>query len=174
MIEVNKSPDLALLLSHAQRRVNSRLNARLADAGSSQEEYRVLAFLAAAAGQPMTEIADAAALPPPSATKLVDRMVSANLVYRRGDPADRRRVLVALTARGKAAHRRLQEIVNQERTELLTLTGTHDLEELRRLLSRLLHQLGIPQPEPGPASTTTGASAAPMPPPLSRSEHRAG
>jgi len=118
MIEVNKSPDLALLLSHVQRRVNSRLNARLADAGSSQEEYRVLAFLAAA-GQPMTEIADAAALPPSSATKLVDRMVSANLVYRRGDPADRRRVLVALTARGKAAHRRLQEIVNQERTELL-------------------------------------------------------
>jgi len=98
----------------------------------------------------MAEIADAAGLPPSSATKLVDRMVSANLVYRRGDPADRRRVLVALTARGEVAHRWLQEIVNQERTELLTLTGVDDLEELSRLLSRLVHQLGIPQPEPAP------------------------
>ncbi len=104
----------------------------------------------------MAEIADAAGLPPSSATKLVDRMVSANLVYRRSDPADRRRVLVALTARGEVAHRWLQEIVNQERTELLTLTGVDDLEELSRLLSRLLHQLGIPQPGPARAAAATG------------------
>ena len=43
-------------------------------------------------------------------TKVIDRMVANNLVYRRVDPADRRRVLVFLSARGRAAHRRLRPV----------------------------------------------------------------
>ena len=42
----------------------------------------------------MTEVAEFAMPPAPSLTKVVDRMVSLNLVYRRPDLRDRRRVLI--------------------------------------------------------------------------------
>lgn len=53
----------------------------------------------------MTEIADFAMLPAPTLTKLMDRMVSDNLVYRRADERDRRRVAPYLAEPGRGAVR---------------------------------------------------------------------
>jgi DNA-binding MarR family transcriptional regulator len=51
----------------------------------------------------MNVVAEHALLLAPKLSKLVDRMVSANLVYRRADDQDRRRVLIFASARGKQA-----------------------------------------------------------------------
>src|SRR5689334_15959877 len=98
------SPDLAHLLSHAERRLGRRLAAVLAEEGCSVEEWRVLSAVADGKGHPMSEIAGHVLMPAPSVTKLVDRMVSGNLVYRRPDPEDRRRVLLYVTPRGRMLH----------------------------------------------------------------------
>jgi DNA-binding MarR family transcriptional regulator len=89
----------------------------------------------------MSEIAEFALMPPPSTTKLIDRLVSANLVYRRVDPTDRRRVLVFLAARGRAAHRRLRPVVEE------SLAGVDDTP-LRDLVRELLRRVGHPRAEP--------------------------
>src|SRR4051794_21566372 len=68
------SPDLAHLLGHAERRLNRRLTALLAEEGCSIEQWRVMSLTADGTGHPMTEIADHALMPAPSLTKLVDRM----------------------------------------------------------------------------------------------------
>lgn len=97
------SPGLAHLLSHAERRLGLRMTAVLAEENCSVEQWRVLSIIADGKGHPMTEIADQALMPAPSLTKLVDRMVADNLVHRRPDRADRRRVLLHLTARGRTS-----------------------------------------------------------------------
>ncbi|WP_107483210.1 MarR family winged helix-turn-helix transcriptional regulator [Streptomyces humi] len=106
MPSVPSSPDLAHLLSHAERGVVRRLAAVPAEEGCTVEEWRVLSPAGDGAGHPMSEIAGHALMPAPSLTKLVDRMVAGDLVHRRPDPHDRRRVLLHLTARGADLHRR--------------------------------------------------------------------
>ena len=126
------------LLSHAQFRVTSRVAAALRERRSSLEEWRVLSLLADGEGHAMSEIAEFLLMPPPSTTKLIDRLVSTNLVYRRVDPADRRRVLVFLAARGRAAHRRLRPAVEE------VIAGLDD-EPLRDHIRELLRRVGSQQ-----------------------------
>lgn len=132
---------LAVLLTQAERRVVGRLAALLSSAGSSPEEWRVLSCLALDGGRAMSEVAQFVMVPPPTLTKLVDRMVAANLVYRRGDVHDRRRVLLFLTERGRRKHERLNKLIEQEQAELQSVGGVEDLDELARLLSQLIGDL---------------------------------
>jgi DNA-binding MarR family transcriptional regulator len=57
----------------------------------------------------MGEIAEHAAIPNPSATRVVDRLVSQSLAFRRSDPQDRRRVLVHLAPRGREVVERVSK-----------------------------------------------------------------
>ncbi|WP_369394509.1 MarR family winged helix-turn-helix transcriptional regulator [Streptomyces sp. CG1] len=129
------SPDLAHLLSHAERRLVRRLAEVLAEEDCSVEEWRVLSIVADGQGHPMSEIADYALMPAPSLTKLVDLMVADNLVHRRPDPADRRRVLLYLTPRGSAFHRRAARRVRTDQARLLDALADHG--ELIKLLPML-------------------------------------
>ncbi|MCD9881076.1 MarR family winged helix-turn-helix transcriptional regulator [Streptomyces guryensis] len=141
------SPDLAHLLSHAERCLGRRLAAMLAEEGCSVDEWRVLSAVADGQGHPMSEIADHALMPAPTLTKLVDRMVAGNLVYRRPDPDDRRRVLLYLTARGRILHQRAAHRVRSDQTRLLDAIG--DQGELTRLLSLLAATVdGLPAVAP--------------------------
>ncbi|MEU0971305.1 MarR family transcriptional regulator [Streptomyces sp. NPDC005917] len=135
MPPVPSSPDLAHLLSHAGRRVVQRLAAVLAEEDCTVEEWRVLSIVGDGQGHPMSEIAEHALMPAPSVTKLVDRMVAGNLVYRRPDPHDRRRVLLHLTSRGDDLHRRAARRVRTDQARLLDEIA--DGGALARLLPRL-------------------------------------
>ena len=146
------SPALAHLLSHAERRLGLRMTAVLSEENCSDEQWRVLSIIADGKGHPMTEIADQALMPAPSLTKLVDRMVADNLVYRRPDRADRRRVLLHLTARGRALHQRAAHRLLTDQTRLLD--AIDDQGDLVRLLARLtaaLDQDPVERPVDGPA-----------------------
>ena len=145
-------PDLAHLLSHAERRLVNRLAAVLADEGCSVEQWRVLSVIADDQGHPMAEIAEYALLPAPSLTKLVDRMVADNLVYRRADPHDRRRVLLHLSARGRILHQRAAHKVQADQTRLLTAIG--DDGELARALDLLTGTLAGRHTERARPTTT--------------------
>jgi len=124
------SRDLFHLLSYAENRAARWLAAALEGEDCSVEQWRVLALLADGRGHPMTELADFALLPAPTATKLADRMVADNLVYRRADPTDRRRVLVYLTERGREVHARLATSLGQAQADLVdAIGGGTDLQE---------------------------------------------
>lgn len=141
------SRDLFHLLSYTEALATRRLAAAWEGEGSSIEQWRVLALLADGHGHPMTELADFALLPAPTATKLADRMVADNLVYRRADPADRRRVLVYLTERGRELHARLAASLGQVQAELLeAIGGGTDVQEgLARLADVLDPTRGVRQ-----------------------------
>ncbi|MEU0387822.1 MarR family winged helix-turn-helix transcriptional regulator [Streptomyces chartreusis] len=125
--------DLVQLLTRAERLAARRLQAVLEKEGCSLDAWRVLALLSDGEGHHMTAIAEAAFLPPPTLTKLVDQLVDQNLVHRRVDPFDRRRVLAHLTPRGQEYRQRLDRAVRADWPPL----GEGDDELLRSLLDRL-------------------------------------
>jgi DNA-binding MarR family transcriptional regulator len=130
--------DLILALGRVERRVSRRLGDVLAAHGATVDEWRVLAVLAGGPGRPMRELAEAAAARAPKLTRIVDGMVAADLVERRVDAGDRRRILVSLTPLGRSRHRRLRPIVEAASASLEARVGTTETAELIRLLDRFL------------------------------------
>lgn len=134
--------DLAQQLSRVERLLSGRMAALLEGEHCSLEEWRVLKILADGQGHIMTEVADFAMLPAPTLTKLMDRMVSAGLVYRRADDRDRRRVLAYLAERGRARYERAAAALAAAEAELAARFG--DAAALSRQLARLAEALGAP------------------------------
>lgn len=125
---------LVLLLGDAERRITRRLAQVLSRDGSTVERWRALSLLAGGDRCHMSELAEFTQLPPASLTRLVDGLVADNLVHRKADPRDRRRVLVHVTRRGATLQRRLSERIAAERDAIF---GDIDDEELSELLESL-------------------------------------
>ena len=90
----------ALLVAH--RRLTTALDEDLrARAGMSLDDYDVL-YQIRSAGAPlrMNQLAERVLISRPTASRLVDRLVAKGWVRRRHDDADRRVVLLELTAEG--------------------------------------------------------------------------
>jgi DNA-binding MarR family transcriptional regulator len=141
---VQRDLDLARLLTIVERGVVARLAETLKQDGTTIEEWRVLRLLADGEGHAMTEIADYALLPAPSLTKLVDRMVSQNLVLRRADDVDRRRVLVFASERGTQALRRFDETAERVYGDIVEALGSEEAALLRALLTSAAKRLVRP------------------------------
>jgi DNA-binding MarR family transcriptional regulator len=67
-------------------------------------------------------------------------MVSDALVYRRPDPKDGRKVLIFISERGRALNDRLSRLANLRQAEIVEGYGDRETEELKRLLSELIHR----------------------------------
>ncbi|GIE84644.1 MarR family winged helix-turn-helix transcriptional regulator [Actinoplanes regularis] len=98
--------DLLHLLTRAERLLARRLSTLLDAEDCSLDAWRVITLLADGS-RFMTEISERAFMPPGSLTRLIDHLVEENVVYRRGDDLDRRRIKVYLTARGRRLHQRV-------------------------------------------------------------------
>ncbi|SCF11935.1 MarR family winged helix-turn-helix transcriptional regulator [Micromonospora chokoriensis] len=138
MSDVPGAPaDLLRSLTRAERLLSRRLGAVLADDALTIEAWRVLCLLADGQGHPMSEVSAEASLPPGTLTKLVDHLVDRNLVFRRIDPLDRRRIRAYLTARGRREHERLDQRVRASLAELGIPTDAGLVERLDDLVDRL-------------------------------------
>lgn len=124
-------------ITSVERRLTAALAPDLERQGVSVEQWRVLDYLDSREGRTMRDIAVAVTVPAPTLTKLVDRLVSSNLVHRRSDPQDRRRVLVLLTPRGRALRQQLQKVVDQHHHRLVEVLGEDGYADLAELLGRL-------------------------------------
>jgi DNA-binding MarR family transcriptional regulator len=87
----------------------------LADAGEevTLTQYRSLVVLASRGPQSVAALAEALAVTPPTASRMLERLVRKRLARRRTDRHDRRQVQVALTESG----RRLIDTVTRRRRE---------------------------------------------------------
>lgn len=132
---VSRPQELLQLLTRAERLAARKLQGVLDEFGCSAEAWRVLALLSDGQGHHMTAIADCAFLPPPSLTKLVDQLVEQNLVYRRVDPLDRRRILARLTPRGQRYWQRLSRRVSADWAEPPAGLPQADVDQLHALLA---------------------------------------
>ncbi|MCO1659093.1 MarR family winged helix-turn-helix transcriptional regulator [Pseudonocardia humida] len=128
------------LLSLVERAATQRLDDALRAAGGDVDQWRILSLLTQRGGCPMSAVAEHALLLAPKLSKLVDRMVSANLVLRRVDEEDRRRVLIFATARGRQALAVWDVAAATVREQFGEILGP-DTDALDELLRRLSHGL---------------------------------
>ncbi|MFY1615742.1 MarR family winged helix-turn-helix transcriptional regulator [Micromonospora sp. WMMD736] len=129
--------DLLRSLTRAERLLSRRLAAVLADDELTPEAWRVLCLLADGQGHPMSGVSAEASLPPGTLTKLVDQLVDRNLVFRRIDVLDRRRIRAYLTTRGRREHARIDERVRASLAEAGVPADTALLDDLADLIARL-------------------------------------
>lgn len=136
-----RAGEIIVLLARAEKLIARRITEVLEAERLSMAAWRVLILLSDGAGHPMTEVADFAMLPPGTLTKLIDQLVEENLVYRRIDPADRRRIRAFLTRRGLTAYHKINEHAEAALSDL-------DTEILASGLTRLIATM-----ESAPATT---------------------
>jgi DNA-binding MarR family transcriptional regulator len=139
---MDRDLDFARVLTLVERSVVLRLAEALKPHGATIDEWRVLLLLGDDAGHAMTEIAEFAMLSAPTLTKVVDRMVSLNLVLRRVDDADRRRVLVFASERGRQALHQWTAALEREQDDIMTAVGSEEIALLKALLIRTSRRLG--------------------------------
>lgn len=128
---------LVELLDRVDRAVAASLAPVTAAEGVSRDGWRVLLMLARGGGRSMGEIASHTALPAPTATRVVDRLVEAGLASRRTDPVDRRRVLVHLAADGRSVIERVCGLVERRVGSVLGSVHAPERAQLADLLEAL-------------------------------------
>ena len=106
--------------------------------GITIPEWRVLAILGDSGPVTSAEIRDRTAMDKVQVSRAIQRLVSARLVSRRTDPADRRRATIAMTGKGAGVYREIVPLALSR--EAILLDGFSDDE--RRVLDALLNRLG--------------------------------
>ena len=108
----------------------------LADAGEevTLTQYRSLVVLASRGPQGVAALAEAVAVTPPTASRLVDRLVKKGLVRRRTDRQDRRQVRIALTETGRNL---IDAVSVRRRQEIAALLATIAPETQRSVVDAL-------------------------------------
>lgn len=106
--------------------------------------WRVLGVLRSGEGFTMSDLSAAMNTPPPTLTRIVDKLVDSGFVLRRVDAMDRRRVLVYLSARGKNKARKLDRQESALKAALVDEFGEDAAVRLVRTLARMA-ELPLPR-----------------------------
>ena len=112
-------PSLVGALTRALDEVARRVGEITAVEGLGVEQWLVVRRLAEHGDQAMRDLVADTRLDDSTLTRVVDRLAALGALYRETDPTDRRRVRVALSARGRATHDRLAPAVEDVERRLL-------------------------------------------------------
>jgi DNA-binding MarR family transcriptional regulator len=119
------------------RRLRARAGRLPGEAHMSLPQYHLLEPLRDGSELPVGELAEAAGVAPPTATRMLDCLARDGYVMRRHSEIDRRSVLVSLTAEGEEAVEIAHEHVEAWRVRLLDSLEPAEREQAAVLLERL-------------------------------------
>jgi DNA-binding MarR family transcriptional regulator len=97
----NRSTSLLLMLARCEQSMLDLLRPALADIGISLEQWRVICTLSQVEYMSMTTLSERSAISASSLTRHVDQLIDMSAALRQVDPIDRRKIVVALTRRGR-------------------------------------------------------------------------
>lgn len=100
-------------------------------------QYYLLGQLKGEGALPVSQLADAAGIAPPTATRLIDDLERAGLLRRSRGDADRRTVLVSLTEAGRERLRRKQAQIARRRRSAYDRLEPEERRQSERLLRHL-------------------------------------
>jgi MarR family transcriptional regulator, lower aerobic nicotinate degradation pathway regulator len=126
------------LISQVETRAHRLLTERLAAAGSRGYHFRLLAALAEFGSASQASLGRRTAMNRSDVVTAVNELVAQGLAERTGDPADRRRNIVAMTTAGAARLGLLDGALAEVQDELLAPLSAAERAELARLLTRVL------------------------------------
>jgi DNA-binding MarR family transcriptional regulator len=105
--------------------------------GLSLAQYHVLAPLVEARELPVGELACAAGVATPTATRMLDALVRDGVAERRASASDRRVVTVRLTGKGRRLVRAKRELVSEQRRRVYESLSPEERRGTIALLGRL-------------------------------------
>ncbi|WP_406232633.1 MarR family winged helix-turn-helix transcriptional regulator [Nocardia sp. NBC_01009] len=132
--------ELARLVRRASQELDRAVATCLGE--TSVARWHVLTAVAAGTGRPMAHLGEATLLTGASLTRLIDAMIAENLVHRKVDDTDRRRVLVFPTRRGLLTHQTMTRAITEAGLDLIAT----DTGRLTGALTTMLDQLRDTEP----------------------------
>jgi DNA-binding MarR family transcriptional regulator len=97
-------------------------------------QYRTLVVLASRGPQSLADLAEAADVTPPTATRMCDRLIKKGLVTRRHDRGDRRLIRLTLTTKG---YELVEAVTKRRRAEIANLLQAIPSEQQSALVDSL-------------------------------------
>ncbi|MFV0251958.1 MAG: MarR family winged helix-turn-helix transcriptional regulator [Beutenbergiaceae bacterium] len=130
--------DASELLMQVAHRLRRRWMASLEPWDLAPHEFRALRVVAGSDGARLSDIADRLRIANRSVTDVIDTLEHKGLVERSPSPADRRAVVVRLTANGVALEAEIAAARVAVGSELLQPLSDAETATLRRLLGKLV------------------------------------
>ncbi len=126
------------LISQVENRAHRQLAERLAAAGSRGYHYRLLAALQEFGPASQASLGRRTQMNRSDVVPAVGELVDQGLAERTGDPADRRRNVITMTAAGEERLRALDAVLAEVQDELLAPLSPAERGEFTQLLTRIL------------------------------------
>jgi DNA-binding MarR family transcriptional regulator len=127
--------DVTFLVWLTSRATADLLDAALAPAGLSGDEFAIYSVLTAAPSITPTELARWMAAPPTTVSSYVKRFEGRGHVQREPNPADRRSYRIRLTPAGRRAHRAAGALFLPVRTQVTDALGARETDVREALLT---------------------------------------
>ena len=130
--------DIARGIVRVKKRLISEADRRLAQRGEGVLAYQVLSVLQRGGPCAQNELAQSIGQHPTGISRLLDALEDARVVSRTRDASDRRRLVVAITARGRGVLARRRPLVDAAVEHVLAPLARSERQVLRNLLWRML------------------------------------
>ena len=121
----------------AIRRARGRFAREAAGGELTLPQYQLVAALREKPQRPVGELAEAAGIAPPTATRMLDGLERAGIIRRKPSSEDRRVVTVQLTPKGSRVLARKRKRVEERRRALYDSLTPAEREQAESLLHRL-------------------------------------
>ena len=126
------------LVGRTRRRLWLATSRCLEDRGESPFRWHVVCYLVRNGPTTQRDLAYATAQHPAGISRLVEELQESGLVARAHDEADRRKVKVEVTSKGKTWFESLAPVVNASALEAMSNLSPSECTELRAALRKLL------------------------------------
>lgn len=129
---------LGVLIAAARRGIKQATGAHLRGSGLSPQQFWVLMAIHELHGPSLRALCQRRRMDAPTASRVVAKLAGKGLVRVGGDPGDRRRCCLELTAEGERLARRLRPLLERSRTAFAEGMSREEQAALRGLLCRVI------------------------------------
>ncbi len=112
-----------------------------AEYGLVWQEWVILFCLAQVADLTASDITDATGRPANTISDGIGKLLRRRLVSRKRDPSDKRAMILALTARGRALYDAMIPRLQETQARIFGVLSKPERRQLERLLGKLVHAL---------------------------------
>jgi DNA-binding MarR family transcriptional regulator len=111
--------------------------------GISVNNWKIMRVIGFFSPLSATELGNRTGLDPDKITRAVDVLVQRSYVIRKDDEADRRRVVLTLSAKGKRVHDKIELVAGAMEAEFLSVLTAEENKALQSSLTKLEQHSGI-------------------------------
>lgn len=137
-----KRRNLPLLMLMARESVTSFFRPVFNEFKLTEQQWRITRALYEEGELMISQVADRTFIVGPSLSGILQRMVEAELLVKRLDPADTRRFYVSLTKAGRAKFEAMVPRIQEAYAVLEARIGKDELDELYEVMDRVLSKIG--------------------------------